>query len=108
MDYQKYKVKVEYGVSAVVMLVGVFFIIQAFTIDTTREVGPRTLPMILAVSMMGGPVSCRAMGKAGDLRDGYGFLKATKRIFCHRLWRYLFYILGLGYFVALSLLLQRC
>ena len=45
--------KVEYGVAAVVLLVGIFFIFQAFTIDTSREsVGPRTLPMILAVSLV--------------------------------------------------------
>ena len=29
---QDYKIKVEYGVSAIVLLVGVFFIFQAFTI----------------------------------------------------------------------------
>jgi len=53
MGTQEYKNKVEYGVAAVVLLVGVFFIFQAFTIETSREsVGPRTLPMILAVSLV--------------------------------------------------------
>ena len=36
MDNHKHKIKVEYGVSAVVFLVGVWFIIQAFTIDTSK------------------------------------------------------------------------
>ena len=108
MDYQKYKVKVEYGVSAVVMLVGVFFIIQAFTIDTTREVvGPRTLPMILAISIVVGGLFLAAralLGKAGDLRDGYGFLESdTRRIFlvvaCGALFVFCFW--AIGYFVAL-------
>ena len=108
VDYQKYKVKVEYGVSAVVMLVGVFFIIQAFTIDTTREVvGPRTLPMILAVSMVLGGLFLlfRAYsGKAGDLRDDYGFLESdVKRIFlviaCGALFVVTFW--AFGYFIAL-------
>ena len=80
VDYQKYKVKVEYGVSAVVMLVGVFFIIQAFTIDTTREVvGPRTLPMILAASMVLGGCSCCSgpmQGKQAIYAMAMGSLKA--------------------------------
>ena len=50
MDSQDYKIKVEYGVSVAVLLVGLFFIFQAFTIDTSREaIGPRTMPLILAV-----------------------------------------------------------
>lgn len=108
VDYQKYKVKVEYGVSAVVMLVGVFFIIQAFTIDTTREVvGPRTLPMILAISIVAGGLflAIRALvGKAGDLKDGYGFLESdTRRIFFvvagGSLFVFCFW--AVGYFLAL-------
>ena len=52
-DKQAYKIRVEYGVAAVVLLIGVFFIFQAFTIQTSREaVGPRTLPMILAISLV--------------------------------------------------------
>ena len=53
MGSQEYKIKVEYGVSAVVLLVGVFFIFQAFTIETSKEaVGPRTMPLFLAVALV--------------------------------------------------------
>lgn len=107
MDYQRYKVKVEYAVSVAVMLIGVFFIFQAFTIDTTREfIGPRTLPMFLAVSIVLGGLFLllRAYaGKAGDLRDGYGFLESdVKRIFlviaCGTLFVASFW--AFGYFIA--------
>ena len=89
-------------------VVGVFFIIQAFTIDTTREVvGPRTLPMILAISIAAGGLFLAAralLGKAGDLREGYGFLESdTRRIFlvvaCGALFVFSFW--AIGYFVAL-------
>ena len=51
MATQEYKIKVEYGVSAIVLLIGAFFIFQAFTIETSREaVGPRTMPLYLAVA----------------------------------------------------------
>lgn len=83
MASHDYKTKVEYGVSAVVLLVGIFFIFQAFTIDTSREsVGPRTLPMILAISLVLGGLwlALRArMGKTGELKDGYGFLESDIR-----------------------------
>jgi len=107
MSGQEYKVKVEYGVSAVVLLVGLFFIFQAFTIETSREsVGPRTLPMILAVSLVIGGVwlALRAyLGKAGDLKDGYGFLEtdATRILMvvaCGALFVAMFW--GFGYFMA--------
>lgn len=103
-----YKTKLEYGVSAVVFLVGVFFIFQAFTIDTSREsVGPRTLPMILAVSLVLGGLwlALRAfLGKVGDIQDGYGFQDSdSKRIFlvvaCGVLFVATFW--AVGYFVAL-------
>lgn len=105
---QHYKIKVEYGVSLVVLLVGVFFIFQAFTIDTSREsVGPRTMPMILAISLVLGGLwlALRAfLGRAGDLRDGYGFLESDTRriamvVACGVLFVVLFW--GFGYFVAL-------
>ncbi len=85
MGSHEYKTKLEYGVAAVVFLVGVFFIFQAFTIDTSREsVGPRTLPMILAVSLVlgGSWLALRALtGKTGELKEGYGFLESdVKRI----------------------------
>jgi len=86
MGSQEYKIKIEYWVGTVVLLIGFFFIYQAFTITTTREtVGPRTLPMILAVSLVLGGLwlILRAYrGKAGDLSEGYGFLESdSKRIF---------------------------
>ncbi|MEM6988551.1 MAG: tripartite tricarboxylate transporter TctB family protein [Pseudomonadota bacterium] len=108
MGTPEYKTKLEYGVGAVVLLVGVFFIFQAFTIETSREsVGPRTLPMILAVSLVIGGLwlGFRAfLGKAGDIKDGYGFLESdVKRIFlvvaCGVLFVVTFW--AFGYFVAL-------
>lgn len=108
MDYQKYKIKVEYGVSAAVLLIGVFFIFQAFTIETSREtIGPRTMPMIIAFSLAisGLWLAFRAYtGRAGDLKEGYGFLESdVKRIFlvvgCGALFVLLFW--GFGYFTAL-------
>jgi len=107
MGSQAYKTKVEYGVSAVVLLVGVFFIFQAFTIETTKEtVGPRTLPMILAVSLVLGGLwlAVRAfLGKTGELKDGYGFLESDiGRIFLVVACGVLFVITfwGFGYFLA--------
>ena len=83
MGTQEYKIKVEYGVSAVVLLIGVFFIFQAFTIETSREaVGPRTMPLTLAISLVLGGLwlAVRAFtGRAGDLKDGYGFLESDIR-----------------------------
>ena len=83
MGTQDYKIKVEYGVSAVVLLVGAFFIYQAFTIETSREaIGPRTMPLSLAVGLVvgGGWLAIRALiGRAGDLKDGYGFLESDLR-----------------------------
>ncbi len=80
LDSKQYKTKVEYAVSAVTFLIGIFFIFQALTIETTREiVGPRTLPMMLAVAITLGSVwlALRAYGnRAGDLKDGYGFLES--------------------------------
>lgn len=107
MGTQEYKNKVEYGVAAVVLLVGVFFIFQAFTIETSREsVGPRTLPMILAVSLVLGGLwlGLRAFrGKAGALKEGYGFLESdvkriTLVIACGVLFVVTFW--AFGYFVA--------
>ncbi len=107
MGSQEYKNKVEYGVSAVVLFVGLFFIYQAFTIETTREaVGPRTLPLILAISLVVGGLwlALRAfLGKSGDIKDGYGFLESdVKRIFlvvaCGILFVTTFW--AFGYFLA--------
>ena len=108
MDSQSYKIKVEYCVSAAVLAIGIFFIFQAFTIETSREaIGPRTMPLILALSLFvsGIWLAVRAYtGRAGDLKDGYGFLESdVKRIFmvigCGMLFVTLFW--GFGYFTAL-------
>ncbi len=107
MDNHQYKVKLEYGVAAVVLLVGLFFIYQAFTIETSREsIGPRTLPLILAVSLVLGGIwlAMRAFfGKVGVLQPGYGFLESdSKRIFaivaCGVLFVTVFW--AFGYFCA--------
>lgn len=107
MSSQEYKNKVEYGVAAVVLFVGLFFIYQAFTIETSSEsVGPRTLPLILAVSLVIGGLwlALRALlGKAGKLKEDYGFLESDiKRIVlvfaCGVLFVTIFW--GFGYFLA--------
>jgi len=108
MDNHDYKVKVEYGVSLVVLLVGLFFLFQAFTIDTSREaVGPRTMPMFLAIALIlsGLWLGFRALtGRTGDLKEGYGFLESdVPRIFtvvaCGAFFVLLFW--AFGYFTAL-------
>ncbi|MEL6689167.1 MAG: tripartite tricarboxylate transporter TctB family protein [Pseudomonadota bacterium] len=106
-DTHNYKIKVEYGVAAVVLLIGVFFIFQAFTIDTSREaVGPRTLPLIIAVALVisGVWLGIRAFtDNAGDLKEGYGFLESdigriSQVVACGALFVFLFW--GFGYFTA--------
>ena len=82
---ESYKTKVEFGVSAVVILVGIFFVYQASTIGTSKEMfGPSALPFALAVSTVLGGIllASRAFrGKVGDVQDGYGFLESDlKRI----------------------------
>ena len=108
MGTQDYKIKVEYGVSAVVLLVGAFFIYQAFTIETSREaIGPRTMPLSLAVALVvgGGWLAIRALtGRAGDLKDGYGFLESDLRriimvVGCGVLFVFMFW--GFGYFASI-------
>ena len=108
MSNNNYKVKLEYGVSAVVMLIGVFFIYQASTISTSSEaVGPRTMPMALAVSLVLGAVwlAIRAYkGKVGEIKEGYGFLDSNmKRITivvgCGAFFVFVFWLFG--YFVAI-------
>jgi len=110
MGTQDYKIKVEYGVSAIVLLIGVFFIFQSFTIETSREaVGPRTMPLGLAIMILLGGLwlAIRAFtGRAGDLKDGYGFLESDVRritmvVGCGVLFVVLFW--GLGYFTAMIL-----
>ena len=108
MGTRDHKTKVEYGVAAVVLLIGVFFIFQAFTIDTSREaVGPRTMPLLIAIALVisGVWLGFRAVtGRSGDVKEGYGFIETdVKRIAevigCGALFVFLFW--GFGYFVAL-------
>ena len=108
MGTQEYKIKIEYGVSAVVLLIGVFFIFQAFTIETSREaVGPRTMPLFLAIALVTGGtwLALRAFaGRTGDLKDGYGFLESDIRriimvVGCGALFVFMFW--GLGYIAAI-------
>jgi len=85
MQDQTYKVKIEYGVATIVALIGIFFIYQAFTIKVSSEaVGPRTMPMALAVSLVLGAcwLWLRAYrGKVGAVKSEYGFLDSDiKRI----------------------------
>ena len=82
---ENYKTKVEFGVSAVVISVGLFFVYQASTIGTSKEMfGPSAMPFALAISTVLGGVllASRAFrGKVGAVQDGYGFLESDlKRI----------------------------
>jgi ABC-type Na+ efflux pump permease subunit len=108
MSHDNYKVKLEYGVSAVVMLIGVFFLYQASTISSSSEaVGPRTMPMALAVSLILGAawLAIRAYkGKVGEIKDGYGFLDSNMRritvvVGCGAFFVLVFWLFG--YFVAI-------
>lgn len=92
MDNESYKTKVEYSVAAVVILVGLFFIYQATTIKASKEaIGPQTMPMFLAISLVIGGLwlALRAwLGKVGEVKEGYGFLESDVRR--------IFYIIGSG------------
>jgi len=108
MVQSDYKTKLEYGVSVIVMLIGIFFIYQAFTIGVSKEaVGPRTMPMALAVTLVLGGLwlAQRAFrGKVGDVKEGYGFLDSDlKRISlvvgCGVLFVITFWLFG--YFIAI-------
>lgn len=80
MLHENYKTKVEYGVSAIVMLVGLFFIYQASTIGTSKEMfGPDAMPFGLSIATVLGGIwlAYRAFrGNVGALKDGYGFLES--------------------------------
>ena len=108
MAHENYKVKLEYGVSAIIILIGLFFVYQASTIGISKEaVGPRTMPMALAISLFFGGLwlTIRAFrGKVGGLKEGYGFLESNlKRIMlvvaAGAFFVFTFWLLG--YFVAL-------
>ena len=108
MAHESYKTKLEYGVSAIVAFVGVFFVYQASTIGGSSEaVGPKTMPMALAISLLLGAafLAWRAFrGKVGEMKEGYGFLDSDlKRIIivvgCGALFVMAFWLFG--YFVAI-------
>ena len=85
MLHENYKTKVEYGVSATVILVGLFFIYQASTIGSSKEMfGPDAMPFALSISTVFGGVwlAYRAFrGKVGAVQADYGFLESDlKRI----------------------------
>ena len=85
MLHENYKTKVEYGVSAVVILIGLFFIYQASTIGSSKELfGPDAMPFALSISTVFGGVwlAFRAFrGEVGAVQAGYGFLESDlKRI----------------------------
>ena len=82
---ESYKTKVEFGVSVVVISVGLFFVYQASTIGTSKEMfGPSAMPFALAISTVLGGIllASRAFrGEVGAVHDGYGFLESDlKRI----------------------------
>ena len=107
MDNDSYKTKVEYGVATTVILIGLFFIYQASTIKASKEaIGPQTMPMFLAIFLVLGGLwlAFRAWrGKAGEIKEGYGFLESdVGRIFRIIGAGVLFVLLfwAFGYFVA--------
>jgi len=82
---ENYKIKVEFGVSVIVVLVGLFFVYQASTIGSSKEIfGPNAMPFALAISTVLGGIwlANRAFrGNVGAVQDGYGFLESDlKRI----------------------------
>ena len=108
MVQSDYKTKLEYGVSVIVMLIGIFFIYQAFTIGVSKEaVGPRTMPMALAITLVLGGLwlAVRAFrGKVGDVKEGYGFLDSNMKrislvVACGVLFVITFWLFG--YFIAI-------
>ncbi len=105
---ENYKFKIEYGVSVIVILVGLFFIYQASTIGTSKEIfGPSAMPFALAISTVlgGGWLAIRALrGKVDPLEDGYGFLESDLKRIAWVIGSGAVFILTfylLGYFVAI-------
>jgi hypothetical protein len=108
MTQDSYKVKLEYGVSAIVALIGLFFLYQASTIESSSEsVGPQSMPTGLAVTLIIGGLwlAFRAFrGKVGDIKEGYGFqesdlVRISYVIGCGALFVVAFLLFG--YFVAI-------
>ena len=104
MATQEYKIKVEYGVSAIVLLIGAFFIFQAFTIETSREaVGPPAADLAVALVLGGLWLAIRASPAGRDRRKDTG---SRERCEAHRMVvgcgvLFVFMFWGFGYFAAI-------
>ena len=117
MSTLSYRTKIELGVTAVVVVVGLFFAILAWDINPkSHEIGPRAVPMFIAVTMilLGALISFVALrfnsienGNGSDddvyVEDDYGFADSNiTRVFtvigCGIVYIILF--IGFGYFVA--------
>jgi hypothetical protein len=108
MLHENYKTKVECGVSAIVILVGLFFVYQASTIGTSKEMfGPSAMPFALAISTVLGGIwlANRAFrSKVGAVQDGYGFLESDLKRIAWVIGSGAIFILTfylLGYFLAI-------
>jgi hypothetical protein len=108
MLHENYKTKVECGVSAIVILVGLFFVYQASTIGTSKEMfGPSAMPFALAISTVLGGIwlANRAFrGTVGAVQDGYGFLESDLKRIAWVIGSGAIFILTfylLGYFLAI-------
>ena len=82
-----YKAKLELYVAACIFLIGIFFLYQASKIGPALHdvVGPRALPLTLAVLLLVGSLSILAralLGYEGKIQEEYGFQTSDiKRIF---------------------------
>lgn len=86
---QRYVTKLELGVAAVLVLVGVFFIYQASFIRPVPNdpIGPKVLPMFLSISLVLGGVMIalgalfkrqpETAGSEIELPSGYGFRESN-------------------------------
>jgi hypothetical protein len=117
MSTLSYRTKIELGVTAVVIVTGLFFAILAWDINPkSHEIGPRAVPMFIAITMilLGALISFVALrlnsienGNGSDddvyVEDNYGFADANiTRVFtvigCGIIYIILF--IAFGYFVA--------
>ena len=117
MSTLSYRTKIELGVTAVVVVIGLFFAILAWDINPkSHEIGPRVVPMFIATTMilLGALISFIALkfnsienGNASDddvfVEDDYGFADSNiTRVFtvigCGIIYIILF--IAFGYFMA--------
>jgi hypothetical protein len=91
MSTLSYRTKIELGVTAVVIVTGLFFAILAWDINPkSHEIGPRAVPMFIAITMilLGALISFVALrlnsienGNGSDddvyVEDNYGFADAN-------------------------------